>query len=132
MTVVPEAVVRWHAVVDATEPGERSALLAALLADDVVFRSPALHQPQVGKALTTTYLEAAMVVLGPTLRYDRELYSADSAVLEFHCELGGLQVHGIDFLRWRDDDLLVEFTVMVRPVSGLQALMGRMVEQLPR
>ena len=41
--------------------------LADLLADDVVFRSPAVHTPQEGKAITTAYLSAAVVVLGPTL-----------------------------------------------------------------
>jgi hypothetical protein len=131
MSEMPEAVVRWHAIVDATDPDERARLLDAILADDCVFRSPAIHKPQEGKALTTTYLSAAMVVLGPTLHYDRELYSDDSAVLEFHCELDGREVHGIDFLRWGADDRLVEFTVMVRPVSALQVLMGKMVEQLP-
>ena len=59
----PAPVAAWHAVAASRDP----AGLAALLADDVVFRSPAVHTPQEGKALTTAYLSAAMVVLGPTL-----------------------------------------------------------------
>ena len=59
----PAPVDAWHAVAASRDP----AGLAALLADDVVFRSPAVHTPQEGKALTTAYLSAAMVVLGPTL-----------------------------------------------------------------
>lgn len=126
----PTAVRRWHDVVAATDPATRSALLDALLTDDVVFRSPAVHTPQEGRVLTTAYLEAAMVVLGPTLRYERELVTGDSAVLEFHADLDGVQVHGVDVLRWGDDGRLVEFTVMVRPLRGLQALVERMGAQL--
>lgn len=34
--------------------------LAALLDDEVVFHSPVVHTPQVGKAVTTMYLTAAL------------------------------------------------------------------------
>jgi hypothetical protein len=51
----PAAVRRWHAVVTSKDP----ALLDDLLADDVVFRSPAVFAPQEGKVLTATYLSAA-------------------------------------------------------------------------
>ena len=107
-------------------PGTRSppsrdpAGLADLLADEVVFRSPAVHTPQAGKQLTTAYLSAAVVVLGPTLDYKRQWYADTNAVLEFEAELDGLTVHGIDMLQWNDEGRLVEFTVMVRPVQGAQ------------
>ena len=55
-----------------------------------MFRSPAVHTPQEGKAITTAYLSAALVVLGPSLRYVREWYGSDSAVLEFEATLDGL------------------------------------------
>lgn len=126
----PEAVRRWHEVLACEQGERRGALLEALLADDVVFCSPAVHTPQQGRALTTAYLEAAMVVLGPTLRYDRQVFGGDSAVLEFRADLGGMAVHGVDLLRWGADDRLVEFTVMVRPLKGLHALVERMGEQL--
>lgn len=126
----PDAVRRWHAVVDCADPSERSALLTDLLADDVVFRSPAVHAAQEGRRLTTAYLEAAMVVLGPTLTYERELVTGASACLEFRADLDGIAVHGVDLLRWDDDGRLVDFTVMVRPMKGLQALVARMAAQL--
>jgi len=126
MTARPVPVDAWHHLVESRDPAE----LDALLADDCVFRSPALHRPQEGKALTTSYLTAAMVVLGPTLRYVEEWYSADSAVLEFEAEVDGLTVNGVDMLRWGADGKLTSFTVMVRPFTGLQALMGTMLAQL--
>ncbi|HET9423438.1 MAG TPA: nuclear transport factor 2 family protein [Nocardioides sp.] len=122
----PETITRWHEVVAAKDPG----LLDALLADDAVFRSPAVHTPQEGKELTTAYLGAAMVVLGPTLTYHHEWYDASSAILEFTAELDGLTLHGIDMLRWDDAGRIAEFTVMVRPFKALQKLMELILVQL--
>jgi hypothetical protein len=122
----PVTVARWHEVVAAKDP----ALLDALLADDAVFRSPALHAPQEGKEVTTAYLRAAMVVLGPTLTYLHEWYDASSAILEFTAELDGLTVHGIDMIRWDAAGRIAEFTVMVRPFKALQKVMELMLEEL--
>ena len=126
MTEQPSAVKAWHAVVESGDP----ALLDDLLADDVVFRSPAVFAPQEGKDLTTLYLRGAMAVLGPSLRYVGEWYGPSSAVLEFEAELDGLYVHGVDMLRWNDDDRLISFTVMVRPMRGLTKLIELMKRQL--
>ena len=125
-TPMPAPVAAWHAIADARDP----AGLDALLADDVVFRSPAVHTPQEGKQLTTAYLSAAVVVLGPTLTYRREWYAERSAVLEFEAVLDGLTVHGIDMMQWDDEDRLLEFTVMVRPVKGLDKLIELMAAEL--
>jgi hypothetical protein len=124
----PAPVSAWHAIASSRDP----AGLSSLLADDVVFRSPAVHTPQEGKALTTAYLSAAVEVLGPTLSYVREWYGSDSAVLEFRATLDGLTVHGVDMFTWGPDGRLTEFTVMVRPVKGLQKLMELMAAELGR
>jgi hypothetical protein len=120
----PAAVRSWHAVVASRD----LALLEELLADEVVFRSPAVFAPQPGKALTVRYLASAMLVLGPSLRYVSEWHDHSSAVLEFEAELEGIYVQGVDMLRWNDEGRLVSFTVMVRPLRGLEKLielMGR-------
>ena len=126
MSEQPSAVKAWHAVVDSGDP----ALLDGLLADDVVFRSPAVFAPQEGKDVAALYLRSAMAVLGPSLRYVDEWCGPSSAVLEFEAELDGLYVHGVDMLRWNDDDQLVSFTVMVRPMRGLTKLIELMQRQL--
>jgi hypothetical protein len=123
---VPAPVAAWHAIAEARDP----AGLDALLADDVVFRSPAVHGDQAGRELTTSYLSAAVVVLGPTLTYRRQWYADSNAVLEFEAELDGLTVHGIDMLQWNDEGKLTEFTVMVRPIRGLEKLIEKMAAQL--
>lgn len=122
----PPALRSWHAVAAARDP----ALLDALLADEVEFRSPAVFAPQKGKALTTQYLSGALIVLGPSLRYVGEWYDERSAVLEFEADLDGVYVQGVDMLRWNTDDKLISFTVMVRPMRGLEKLIELMRRQL--
>jgi hypothetical protein len=126
MSEQPQVVKAWHAVVESGDP----ALLDGLLADGVVFRSPAVFAPQAGKDLAALYLRSAMAVLGPSLRYVGEWYGPSSAVLEFEAELDGLYVHGVDMLRWNDDEQLISFTVMVRPMRGLTKLVELMQRQL--
>lgn len=126
MATAPAPVAAWHAIASARD----ASGLSSLLADDCVFRSPAVHTPQSGKALTTAYLTAAMAVLGPTLTYVREWYADDSAVLEFTASLDGLTVHGVDMLTWDASGHLTDFTVMVRPFKGLTKLMELMAAEL--
>jgi hypothetical protein len=122
----PAALSRWHAVVKSKDP----ALLDGLLADEVVFRSPAVFAPQEGKALTSSYLSAALKVLGPSLRYVGQWHDNASAALEFEADLDGIYVQGTDILRWNAEGQLVSFTVMVRPLRGLQKLVELMALQL--
>lgn len=126
MTDVSDALARWHAVLESRDP----AGVPALLAEDAVFRSPALFAPQEGRAVVAGYLGAAMAVLGPAFRYHREWTGSDSAVLEFTSEVDGREIHGIDMITWDSSGLIREFTVMVRPFSALQALMQAMAAQL--
>jgi len=122
----PAPLRRWHAVAEAKDP----ALLDDLLAEEVVFQSPAVFAPQAGKALTISYLSAALTVLGPSLRYVSQWHDRGSAVLEFEADLDGVYVQGVDILRWNAGEKLVSFTVMVRPLRGLQKLVELMAVQL--
>jgi hypothetical protein len=126
MTERPGPLDRWHRIAESRDP----AGLQELLSEDCVFRSPAVHTPQEGRPITTAYLSAALVVLGPTLTYRHEWWDEHSAVLEFTAEIDGLAVHGVDMLRWDAEGRLTEFTVMVRPFKGLTALMERMAAEL--
>jgi hypothetical protein len=114
----------WHAYVAAPT---REAL-DALLADHVVFLSPALHTPQEGKALTMKYLAAATAVLaGPAFRYVGEWRAERSAVLEFECVLeGGIQVNGVDMIDWDESGHITRFKVMLRPLKALNAVVSAM------
>ena len=130
---MPETIAAWHRLVDSGEP----SWLASLIADDCVFLSPAVHTPQEGKEVTMHYLTSALVVLGPTLTYQREWYAENSAVLQFEAELDGsdgkkVSVDGIDMITWGEDGRITEFAVMVRPVKALHTLMELMAAELFR
>ena len=103
----------------------------ALLADDVVFRSPAVHTPYQGKAATMHILRAVIEVF-EDFRYVTEAGSPDSAdsVLVFEAEVEGKQVTGCDILHVGPDGLIDDFMVMVRPLSGLNALASAMRARL--
>lgn len=122
-----DPIARWHAFVERRDP----TLLDALLADDVVFRSPAVHRPQEGRAITARYLVAAMQVLGTAdFAYTGEWRAERSAVLEFRTRLGGLDVHGIDMIAWDEGGRITDFTVMVRPLKALHAVVEHMAAAL--
>jgi hypothetical protein len=123
---VDAALARWHSVVE----HRAAAAIPSLLADDVVFRSPAVHTPQRGRPVVTAYLTAALRVLGPELEYHREWRRSDSVVLEFTTEVAGMAVHGVDMITWGEDGRITDFTVMVRPAKGLEALVERMGAEL--
>lgn len=123
--ITPLAV--WHEIVN-TRDARR---LSDLLADDVVFHSPVVHTPQVGKALTSMYLHGALHVLGqPSFRYLREVSSSHDAVLEFEVEIDGIVINGVDMLRWNDAGQIVDFKVMLRPLKAVNLVHQKMGELL--
>src|SRR5215207_1195048 len=94
MTQTPLAT--WHELVQT----RNAKGLNSLLADNVVFHSPVVHTPQVGKAVTLQYLSAAFhVFFNPSFRYVRELVGDRDAVLEFQVEIEGIAVNGVDMIR---------------------------------
>jgi ketosteroid isomerase-like protein len=118
---------RWHEVVERRD----LAALDALLADDVVFLSPVVHRPQAGRAITRSYLAAAMQVLNnDSFDYLNEWVGADSAVLEFACTVDGIEINGIDMIHWNADGKITRFKVMVRPLKAIQKLHERMARML--
>lgn len=124
---MPSALQAWHSVIKDRD----EAALDRLLADEVVFHSPVVHTPQVGKAVTSQYLKAAMHVLGgPGFHYVREVWSETDAVLEFVNVIDGITLNGIDMIRWNGEGKIVDFKVMVRPLKAVNMLHQKMAEML--
>ncbi len=117
---------QWHEVVAQRDP----ALLRDLVAPEAVFHSPVLHRPVEGRDLVLLYLTGAMHVLGGEFRYVREIAAGDSAVLEFAAVVDGLTVNGVDIIRFDADDRIIDFKVMLRPLSGTLAVKERMAALL--
>ena len=113
----------WHGLVAEKNPSG----LEAILADDIVFHSPLVHTPQVGKAITTQYLTAAFLVfIDEPFEYVREVTGPRDAVLEFQAEIDGVLVNGVDMLKWDDEGKIVDFKVLIRPFQAVK-LMHRKV-----
>lgn len=118
---------KWHDIVRTRD----ASGLAELLADDVVFYSPVVHTPQIGKAITTMYLFAAVQVFGnESFKYTRQIVGDNDAVLEFETEIDGIIVNGVDMIRWNNEDKVTEFKVMVRPLKAINIIHQKMGEML--
>lgn len=118
----------WHRLVRTLEANG----LRELLAEDAVFHSPVVHTPQRGKKLACWYLAAAFKVFcNDTFRYVREVAEGNHAVLEFQVEIDGVIVNGVDMITWNQDNKIVDFKVMLRPLKAVNLIhqkMGQMLE----
>ncbi len=114
---------------EAVEARDEQAM-RALLADDVVFTSPVAFKPYPGKAITSAILRGVLRVF-EDFRYIREINDsggADSALV-FEAVVGGKKITGCDFIHVNDDGKIDDLMVMVRPLSGAQAVAAAMGAQ---
>lgn len=116
----------------AIEAGDMNAAVA-LLSDDVVFRSPIVFKPYLGRDAVGVVLIAVAQVF-EDFRYAREIGApgARDHALVFEARIGAKQIEGSDFLHLAEDGTIDELTVMVRPLSGALALAEGMTAQLAR
>jgi SnoaL-like domain len=95
----------------------------ALMAPDVVFRSPIVHKPYQGPEAVRALLGGVMSIF-EDFRYERVIGADDAAdhALAFSTRIGDRRLEGCDFLHENADGLIDEFVVMVRPLTGAHAL----------
>lgn len=122
----------WHRMLAAKDLTE----LPTILHPNAVFRSPMAHTPYESAQAVQLILSTVIQVF-EDFDYHRHLVTEDglSVVLEFSARVGDRQLKGIDLIRFDEQGRIVDFEVMIRPLSGLQALgaeMGRrLAEHLP-
>jgi limonene-1,2-epoxide hydrolase len=105
----------------AVEAGDREAAIAAL-APGVVFHSPAVFHPYEGRETVGALLRLVFDTF-EDFHYTDELIASDGThALIFRARVGDRAVEGLDLLRDDADGLVEDFTVMIRPLSGLVAL----------
>jgi hypothetical protein len=112
----------------AAESGDHSGLMDAL-APDVVFRSPIVFKPYEGREAVAPILAAVFTVF-EDFRYVDQLEGKNSATLLFKARVGDRELDGLDYLRFGEDGLVSELTVMVRPLSAAMALAETMRAKL--
>ena len=125
--MTPPVIARWIDIIE----NDHISDLEGLLAEGVMFYSPAVFTPQEGRAKAVVYLTAAAKMFsGTDFHYVEQWYGERSAILEFAATIDGKYVNGVDMIHWNDDEQIVSFKVMMRPLKGLQAIMPKMAELL--
>lgn len=121
------AITRWHEMLNSRD----MSILNDLLADEVVFRSPIAFTPYSGKPVVYFILTNVIQVF-ENFTYHREFYSADgnNVVLEFSANVGDKKLKGIDMIQFNADGKIIDFEVMIRPKSGLEALALQMGQRM--
>lgn len=133
---------RWHR----HTRGELEGGLDSLLHEDCVFFSPIVFTPQRGREVTKLYLRAAGSTLADadpavptaslsadsTFRYTKEIRQGRHAMLEFETEVDGKYANGVDVITCDDDEMIVEFKVMMRPLQAINAVHTQMQAMLER
>lgn len=121
------ALAAWHKVVKTAD----TEGLKNLLAEDAVFHSPVVHTPQRGKKLVFLYLAAAFQVFGnESFRYVREVVQGDHTILEFEVTIDDILVNGVDMITWNDENRIVDFKVMIRPLKAINLIHQKMAQML--
>lgn len=124
---VAATLVTWHRMVASGDMAD----LPTLLHDDATFRSPMAFKPYASAKAVNLILKTVLGVF-EDFAYHRELATDDglNAVLEFSARVGDKQLKGIDLIRFDADGRIVDFEVMIRPLSGLQALGEQMGQRI--
>ncbi|QSB53859.1 nuclear transport factor 2 family protein [Acinetobacter calcoaceticus] len=114
---------KWHHMIQAGNLFD----LNDLLADEVIFRSPVAHKPYEGRQVVFFILSNVIQVF-QDFTYHREFYTEDgeNVVLEFSANVSGKSLKGIDMIRFNEQGKIIDFEVMIRPMSGLAALAEQM------
>ena len=121
-----------HPFRKAVEARDHEAV-TAMLADNVVFTSPVAFKPYPGKAITAAILRGVLRVFDD-FTYVREFANPDGRdhAFVFTASVNGKKLTGCDFLHFDEDGKIDDFMVMVRPLSGANALAEAMNAQFDR
>ncbi len=117
----------WHQMVASRDLSN----LLSIVHSDAVFRSPMANTAYTSAPALMLALSTVIQVF-EDFTYHRQLATDDglNIVLEFSARVGDKQLKGIDLVRFNEQGQITEFEVMVRPLSGLQALGAEMGARL--
>jgi hypothetical protein len=112
----------------AIEAGDEDGAVATL-AHDVVFRSPAVYKAYRGKEQVEPLLRLVATVF-ENFRYTNEWRDGRTTILFFEANVGDRELQGVDILEDDEAGKVNALTVMIRPLSGLQAVATAMAQRL--
>jgi hypothetical protein len=102
--------------------------IGELFAEDIVFHSPITFHPFLGRE-TVARLIGQVAQVFEDFRYTDELEGDGTHALIFRASVAGRDLEGIDLLRFDAQGLIADFTVLVRPMSGLVPFAEAMAER---
>jgi hypothetical protein len=114
----------------AAERGDVDAI-GDLFAPNIVFHSPVTFHPFVGRE-TVTGLITLVAQTFENFSYTDALEADGAHALIFRASVAGREIEGIDLLRLDAQGLIADFTVMLRPLSGLVPFAQAMGEKVAR
>jgi hypothetical protein len=99
--------------------------VTGLLSPNVAFHSPVSHKPYRGRELVGWILSAVATIFEDFTYVDQLEYDTHS-MLRFRARIGDRQLEGVDLIELDEQGQVATLTVMVRPLSALQALAENM------
>ncbi len=108
---------KWHKVVFEKD----LKTLNELISDKITLYSPVVFKPKATKEEAMFVLSNVIEVL-TEFKYHREFQDGKNWALEFSAVVNGKSVKGIDLIEFDEKDQIVNFEVLIRPLSGLIAL----------
>lgn len=108
---------KWHDVVF----NKKMDTLQELLSDKVTLYSPVVFKPKNSKMEAIFVLSNVIEVL-KDFKYHREFIDGNNWALEFSANVGDKSVKGVDLIEFDDNGQIINFEVLIRPLSGLIAL----------
>jgi hypothetical protein len=110
------------------ESGDSKAM-AAVLAPDVVFRSPTVHAPMEGREVVLPILRAVADTF-EDFQYTDSVESETRTVLFFSARIGNRELEGVDAIRLDAEGRVGELIVMIRPLSALTLVKEQVVRRV--
>jgi ketosteroid isomerase-like protein len=108
--------------------------VTALLAEDVTFRSPAVHRPYAGRETVTALLGVVTQVFGELTYTGVYASGSGGVVMQFETTVQGperaFDLEGVDIFQLGPDGRVRDMCVMIRPFTGLQALAAAIAAKL--
>jgi SnoaL-like domain len=107
--------------------------VSELFTDDIRMRSPIARRIYRGRAAVIDVLRAVSTVF-EDFTYEHEISSSsgDDHVLLFSARVGDFEIQGCDLLHYRDDGLIDQLTVMLRPLKAVLAFEERIRQAYAR
>lgn len=112
-----ELLEKWHSVVFE----KKLDVLKDLLSEKITFYSPVVFKPKNTKDEAIFVLSNVIEVL-QNFKYHREFVEGTNWALEFSATVGDKSVKGVDLIEFDESGKIINFEVLIRPLSGLIAL----------